>query len=138
MTKQILVFALALLLVVSCSSAVQSPAVTPSVRPPVTVTPPVALPTQTATIEAVPQVIPSATSCASQDLNKMADSIVEDYPFTSSAEIITWFCDGAALEDILIALATEEETGTPAEDMLVMRADGLDWDEIWQTVGLAE
>ena len=29
-------------------------------------------------------------------------------------------------------------TGTPAEEMLQMLADGFTWDEIWQSIGLTE
>ena len=82
---------------------------------------------------------PSATvpaNCASEDANKIGASIASSYPFTTTQQVMTWFCQGAEFEDILTALETQELTGTAAVDMLQMRADGLTWDEIWQVVGL--
>jgi alkylation response protein AidB-like acyl-CoA dehydrogenase len=51
---------------------------------------------------------------------------------------MTWFCSGAEFEDILVALQTEDQTGTPAEEMLVMLAEGFTWEEIWLVIGLTE
>ena len=77
-----------------------------------------------------------ASNCATKDANKMGESIAGSYPFTSTEEVMSWFCQGAEFEDILTALETEEITGTAAEDMLQMRAEGLSWDEIWLVIGL--
>jgi hypothetical protein len=77
-------------------------------------------------------------TCASEDVRKLAESIAADYAFTNTDEVLTWFCSGAEIEDIMVALQTEELTAVPAEDMLKMRADGLTWEEIWQTVGLEQ
>ena len=49
---------------------------------------------------------------------------------------MTWFCDGAEFEDILVTLETQDVTGEPAEDTLQMLVDGLTWDDIWLLVGL--
>ena len=76
--------------------------------------------------------------CLGGEVSPIGVSISEDYEFTDYAEVITWFCNGAELEDILVALETESQTGTPAEEMLQMLADGFTWDEIWQLVGLTE
>ena len=51
-------------------------------------------------------------------------------------QAMTWFCDGAEFEDILVALETQDVTGEPAEDMLQMLVDGLTWDDIWLLDGL--
>ena len=51
---------------------------------------------------------------------------------------MTWFCDGAEFEDILVALETAEQTGASAEEMLIPLAAGLTWEEIWIEVGLSD
>lgn len=79
---------------------------------------------------------PEPSDCAAADIRQMANSIAEDYPFSSGEEVIGWFCNGAEFEDILLALETEDLTGTPAEEMLEMLAEGLSWEEIWQVIGL--
>ena len=48
---------------------------------------------------------------------------------------MTWFCNGAEFEDILIALQTEKVTGQPAQELLEMLVTNLTWDEIWQSIG---
>lgn len=80
----------------------------------------------------------SAADCAGADIRQMADSIAEDYPFTSGEEVMAWFCEGAEFEDILVALESEDLTHTPAEEMLAMLAEGLNWEEIWQVIGLTK
>lgn len=77
-------------------------------------------------------------NCASEEINRIGQSIAEPYPFTTGEEVMTWFCNGAEFEDILMALETEELNGTSAEEMLAMRAEGLSWDEIWLIVGFFE
>ena len=78
----------------------------------------------------------SSASCADEQVRQVAEMVASSYSFTSTDEVLSWFCDGAEFEDIALALETENATGTPAEDMLQMRADGLTWEEIWQVVGL--
>ena len=51
---------------------------------------------------------------------------------------MSWFCNGAEFEDILVALETEAQTEAAADEMLKMLADGFTWDEIWQVIGLTE
>ena len=77
-------------------------------------------------------------NCASEDINLIGQSIADPYPFTTVEEVMTWFCDGAEFEDILMALETEELNGTPAEEMLEMRVEGFSWDDIWLIVGFVE
>jgi len=88
--------------------------------------------------EASPVVETDATNCLGGETSLIAESIAEEYNFTDYTEVVSWFCDGAEFEDILVALETESQTGTPAEEMLQMLADGFSWDEIWQFVGLTE
>lgn len=84
------------------------------------------------------EILPQETAisnCANEDANKIARAIADSYSFTTTEEVISWFCKGAEFEDIMVALETEELNGTAAEDMLQMRAEGLSWEEIWQVVG---
>lgn len=76
--------------------------------------------------------------CLSEENNRIAQAIADDYDFTSYQEVMGWFCDGAAFEDILIALQTEELNGISAEEMLEMLSGGLSWEEIWQVIGLTD
>jgi hypothetical protein len=92
------------------------------------------LPTRTTSVVTQPGTPES--NCATEEVTKFGESIASSYSFTSTQEVMAWFCEGAEFEDILVALETEEITGTAAEDLLQMRADGLSWDEIWQSIGL--
>jgi hypothetical protein len=51
---------------------------------------------------------------------------------------MTWFCNGAEFEDILVALETELQTDTSADDMLQMLGAGFSWNDIWLTTGLTD
>jgi len=99
-------------------------------------------PTQETESESAPEatlgVETEAPDCLGGEVSPIGESIAGDYEFTDYAEVITWFCNGAEFEDILVALETESLTGTPAEEMLQMLADGFTWDEIWGLVGLTE
>ena len=90
------------------------------------------------TPEAGPVVETVASDCLGGEVSPIGQSIAEEYDFTSYEEVITWFCNGAEFEDIFAALETESQTGTPAEEMLQMLADGFTWDEIWQIIGLTD
>ena len=76
--------------------------------------------------------------CLSGGTNRIGQAIDDEYEYASYEEVMTWFCNGAEFEDILVALQTEDLTGTPAEEMLAMLADGFTWEEIWLVVGLTE
>ena len=77
-----------------------------------------------------------ATDCLNGEVSTIGQSIADDYESTSYEQVITWFCNGAEYEDILVALETKSLTGTSVEEMLQMLADGLTWDDIWLLVGL--
>ncbi len=75
--------------------------------------------------------------CPSQTaVNPIGESIADEYDFVTYDDVMAWFCEGAAFEDIVVALETEALTDTPAEEMLQMLADGFTWEEIWFVVGL--
>ena len=76
--------------------------------------------------------------CPGKDTNTIGMGIAEEYEFSSYEQVMTWFCDGAEFEDILVALQTEELSDTPAEEMLVMLAEGFTWEDIWLVVDLIE
>ena len=82
--------------------------------------------------------VASTGNCASAEINQLGSSIAGSYSFTTDEEVMTWFCDGAEFEDILMALETQELNGTPAQEMLEMRAQGLSWDDIWLIVGYVQ
>ena len=76
--------------------------------------------------------------CPGEAINPIGLGIADEYEFTSYEDVMIWFCDGAEFEDILVALQTEEQSSSPAEEMLVMLADDLSWEDIWLVVGLIE
>ena len=88
--------------------------------------------------EPLPPAETAAPVCPGDEVSSIGQSIADDYESASYEQVISWFCNGAEFEDILVALETESQTGTPAEEMLQMLADGFTWDEIWQTIGLTD
>ncbi len=76
--------------------------------------------------------------CPGEETNTIGQGIADEYEFASYEVVMTWFCNGAEFEDILVALQTEEQNGTAAEEMLVMLAGGFSWEEIWLVVDLIE
>lgn len=95
-------------------------------------------PTNEPAQDAVPDAAQVPPNCLGDDVSPIGQSIADEYEFTSYEEVTTWFCNGAEFEDILVALETESQTGTPAEEMLGMLADGFTWEEIWKLIGLAK
>jgi len=78
----------------------------------------------------------AATECPGPAINPLGESIAADYDFTTYDQVMAWFCEGAAFEDILTALETQAVTEEPAGEMLQMLADGWTWEDIWLLVGL--
>jgi hypothetical protein len=77
-------------------------------------------------------------NCLGDEINSIGQSIADEYEAASYEQVMTWFCNGAEFEDILVALETEMQTETPAVEMLQMLADDFTWEEIWQLVGLTD
>lgn len=77
-------------------------------------------------------------NCLGEEINIIGQAIADEYEFASYEEVMTWFCNGAEFEDIMIALQTEDQTEEPAEEILIMLADGFTWEEIWSLLGLNE
>lgn len=99
-------------------------------------------PTQTMTLEpaqdTTPETATATLDCLGGEVSPIGQSIADEYDSVNYDQVMVWFCNGAEFEDILVALETESQTGTPAEEMLQMLADGFTWDEIWQVIGLTE
>jgi len=85
-----------------------------------------------------PPVETAGPDCLGDEISPIGQSIADEYESASYEQVMTWFCNGAEFEDILVALETEAQTGTSADEMLKMLADGFTWDELWQQVGLTE
>lgn len=77
-------------------------------------------------------------TCLGDEISPIGQAVADEYESASYEQVMTWFCNGAEFEDIIVALETESQTDTSAEEMLQMLADGFTWDEIWQMVGLTE
>ena len=88
--------------------------------------------------ETLPPAETVAPNCLGDEISPLGQSIADDYESVSYEQVMTWFCNGAEFEDILVALETEEQTDTSADEMLQMLADGFTWEEIWQLVGLTD
>lgn len=80
----------------------------------------------------------NSLDCLGNVISPIGQSIAEDFENVEYQQVITWFCDGAEFEDILVALETEALTDTSADEMLQLLADGLAWDEIWLSMGLTD
>ena len=88
--------------------------------------------------DATPEVETALPNCLGGTVSPIGQSIAEEYESVSYEQVLTWFCNGAEFEDILVALETEAQTGTPAEEMLQMLTDGFSWEEIWQIIELTD
>jgi len=73
--------------------------------------------------------------CQNSDMSILGRNIAAQFEDVSFERVMDWFCSGAEFEDILIALQTEKVTGQPAEELLKMLVTGLNWDEIWHSIG---
>jgi len=88
--------------------------------------------------EESPPVETTAPNCLGDEVSPIGQSIAVDYEFVSYEQVMTWFCNGAEFEDILVALETEAQADTSTDEMLQMLTDGFTWEEIWQLVGLTD
>lgn len=50
--------------------------------------------------------------------------------------VMTMFCNGFSIGEIMLALQTQQMTGTPPEQSLGLRQNGQGWGQIWQDAGL--
>ncbi len=131
MRKQHLVLFVILLLVTACSSNTQ-PAPAVELDAPATLA--IGEPVQ----DALPLVETAAPNCLGDEISPIGQSIADEYETASYNQIMTWFCNGAEFEDILVALETEAQIDTSAKEMIQMLADGFTWEEIWLVTGFVD
>lgn len=74
------------------------------------------------------------TSCSVLDPHPMAVSMAEKFE-VSYDQIMTWYCDGYAFSDILLALETNELVDQSTEELLGL-LETRTWEEIWQDLGV--
>jgi hypothetical protein len=77
-------------------------------------------------------------TCLGDNVSPIGQAIADQYESASYKQIITWFCNGAEFEDILVALETEIQTDTTADEILQMLSEGFTWDDIWLITGLTD
>ena len=114
---------------------------TPAVIPDITAVP--VAPTITKDLNETTQVsLPSVETvepiCLGEKIHPIGKAIADEYETASYEQVMTWFCNGAEFEDILVALETENLTETMADEMLQMLAAGFSWNDIWLTTGLTD
>ncbi|HEY5730681.1 MAG TPA: hypothetical protein VIS72_11555 [Anaerolineales bacterium] len=85
-----------------------------------------------------PPVETTAADCLGDQVSPIGQSIADEYESADYEQVMTWFCNGAEFEDILVALETESQTDTSADEMLKMLSEGFTWDDIWHLVGLTD
>jgi len=74
------------------------------------------------------------TDCAVLNPHPIAQGMVETFDI-SYDEVMTWYCDGYAFSDILLALETSDLADIPVPDLLPLVKD-QSWDEIWDDLGI--
>jgi hypothetical protein len=80
----------------------------------------------------------SGPDCLGPEIHPIGQEIANQFEEASYEDVMTWFCNGAEFEDILVALQTEKDTGEPAEDLLKLLSEGQTWEEIWNAIGYTE
>jgi len=87
---------------------------------------------------AVAPVVTSGPDCLGPEIHPMGQEIADQFDEATYEEVMTWFCNGAEFEDILVALQTAKDTGELAEDLLKTLAEGQTWEEIWDAIGYTD
>jgi hypothetical protein len=78
---------------------------------------------------------PADPNCSALDPHPMGESIAEKFEVPYD-QVMTWYCQGSAFSDILLAL----ETSKLAEDSvpeLLSRVKTETWEEIWEDLGVS-
>jgi len=74
------------------------------------------------------------TDCSTLNPHPIALGMVDTY-VVSYDQVMTWYCDGYAFSDILLALETSDLADIPVPDLLPLVKD-QSWDEIWDDLGV--
>ncbi len=82
--------------------------------------------------------VTSGPDCIGPEIHPMGQEIADQFDEATYEDVMTWFCNGAEFEDILVALQTEKDTGELAEDLLKLLAEGQTWEQIWDALGLTD
>lgn len=75
------------------------------------------------------------TDCSTLNPHPLAQGMVETFD-VSYDEVMTWYCDGYAFSDILLALETSDLADIPVLDLLPL-TEHQSWDEIWDDLGVS-
>lgn len=75
------------------------------------------------------------TDCSTLNPHPIAQGMVDTYD-VSYDEVMTWYCDGYAFSDILLALETSDLADVPVPDLLPLSRN-QNWDEIWDDLGIS-
>jgi len=75
--------------------------------------------------------------CVGPDTHPIAQRIADNFE-VSYEQVTAWYCEGNEFEDILLALETNELSGTPVEMILDMRANDMSWEQIWKDLGITD
>jgi len=74
------------------------------------------------------------TDCSTLNPHPLAQGMEETFDVTYD-EIMTWYCDGSAFSDILLALETSELAEVSVPDLLQL-IENQSWEEIWADLGI--
>ena len=74
------------------------------------------------------------TNCSTLNPHPMGEGIAETFEI-SYDQVMTWYCDGSAFSDILLALETEQLVDQSAAELLSM-VEKKTWEEIWADLGV--
>ena len=75
------------------------------------------------------------TDCSTLNPHPIAQGMVETFD-VSYDEVMSWYCDGYAFSDILLALETSDLADVPVPDLLPL-TENQSWDEIWDDLGVS-
>ena len=75
------------------------------------------------------------TDCSTLNPHPLAQGMVETFE-VSYDEVMTWYCDGFAFSDILLALETSDLADVSAPDLLAL-LENQSWEEIWDDLGVS-
>lgn len=121
----ILIGLVLLLLCTACQPETGKTPFTPTAEPTETTVVPTAAPTAT-----------PVTNCTEQNPHPMGLSISEQFQI-SYEQVMTWYCQGDAFSDILLALETQEIADEVEAEELLSRLETQTWEEIWEDLGVS-
>jgi hypothetical protein len=114
--------------------ALQTPSLTPlPTQTPFPVNSPTPRPERTEEPSQVEDPV-SNINCTEYNPHPMGESIAEKFS-TEYQEVMGWYCDGYAFEDILLALQTSQLSDVTPDNILI-QLDNHSWEEIWENLEL--